>query len=305
MFKDKLLSFFNKPIHLNFGRKPRIAILGVRGMLGSMVAKYLYHEGYPLDVYARFNVSELDDLIYPSDVRLYPINIAYPPLQLQDVKYVINCIGVIKPCIKNEKMAYEVNSNWPARLADLINGKLIHISTDCCYSGRSYSAYNEFSICDADDIYGKSKVRGDHRLQLANNKNAMILRTSIIGLESRHKRSLLSWVFKQDGKRVNGFFNHFWQGVTTLQLAKVIEQIIRKNLFKHGVQHVFSPESISKYALIQLISDTYNLNIDLHLTEAPDRCNRALSTIDLNYLAKFKIPPIDQQLKEAKDVWPW
>ena len=94
-------------------------------------------------------------------------------------------------------------------------------------------------------------------------KIGMALRTSIIGEENGQSRSLLEWAKSQDRKEVNGFTNYLWNGVTTVYLAEIIETILLKNLYQKGLFHIHSPNTVTKYELLQLFDLVYKLNLKI------------------------------------------
>jgi dTDP-4-dehydrorhamnose reductase len=147
---------------------------------------------------------------------------------------------------------------------------MIHITTDCVFSGKDGS-YNELSEHDETNDYGMSKSLGELC-------NATIIRTSIIGEEVQNKRSLLEWVKSNKGKDINGFVNHFWNGVTCLELSNVIYKIINEKLYWNGVRHIFSPKSVSKFELVSMINEVYNLNIKINPFET-ENVDKTITTI--------------------------
>lgn len=269
----------------------KIFIFGSNGMLGNYVKSYLsqhYEIIYNLtrnnyDL-SKLNIHSLEDLL---------IN---KTLEKDDV--VINCAGVIPQASKqrsvNSKLYFTVNSLFPvilSQLCDKYGAKMIHITTDCVFSGKD-GQYNELSVHDETNDYGMSKSLGELC-------NATIIRTSIIGEELTNKRSLLEWVKSNKSKEINGFTNHFWNGVTCLQLVKIIHKIINKNLYWLGVRHVFSPRSVSKFELISLINEVYNLEIKVNPFET-EKVNKTLTTIyETNGL--FNIPDLKEQIVEIID----
>ena len=166
---------------------------------------------------------------------------------------------------------------------------MIHITTDCVFSGIN-GKYDELSIHDSKEIYGISKSLGEV-------DQVTIIRTSIIGEEIRNKYSLLEWIKSNKGKEINGYVNHFWNGVTCLELAKVIEYMIRNNYFWKGVRHIYSPEIVSKYELITMINEIYELDIKLHKCET-EKCDRSLMSI--YDILMFKIKPLREQIRELR-----
>ena len=92
---------------------------------------------------------------------------------------------------------------------------------------------------------------------------ALVLRTSFIGEELYHKRSLVSWLFSKKGKTIDGYLNCQWNGVTCISLARIVSDIIFNHKYTIGLRHVFSPNTISKFELCSLISSVYDLNINI------------------------------------------
>lgn len=189
---------------------------------------------------------------------------------------IINCAGIIpQKTSKNDYKKYiKVNTLFPHKLYDIIerynkqdnqdkydkyNLKLIHITTDCVFDG-SRGNYTENDIHTATDIYGVSKSLGEP-------KNATVIRTSIIGEELSGKKSLIEWVKSNKDSEINGYTNHYWNGVTCLTLANFIKYIIENRLFWSGVKHIHSEDSVSKYHLCCYINEIYNLNIKINKYE--------------------------------------
>ena len=166
----------------------RILVLGATGMLGSAVLKVLADDRR-FDVWGSARDSRKVPLlpvrntekivtginVLDSDSLTFIFNKVKPDV-------VINCIGLIKQVAdaNNPLVALPVNSLLPHRIADLCelgNCRLIHISTDCVFSGKR-GLYNETDISDAEDLYGKSKYIGE----VIDRRNTITLRTSIICL---------------------------------------------------------------------------------------------------------------------------
>lgn len=210
---------------------------------------------------------------------------------------VINCIGMIKPEVDKYgvKSAIEVNSIFPHVLANIceeLQFPLIHITTDCVFSGKKGN-YTEKDPHDALDVYGKTKSLGEP-------ENCTVIRTSIIGEEVGQARSLVEWIKSNAGKTVNGFTNHLWNGVTCLQLSKVVEQIARRSSFWKGVRHVYSPTAVNKLELVKMVNDIYNLGITVIPTQAKEACDRTL-TNDILTHSGYDIPELYIQIQEMKE----
>ena len=101
-------------------------------------------------------------------------------------------------------------------------------------------------------------------------------------------------IISQDGKTINGYVNHYWNGVTCLTLAKIIDTIIKKKLFWSGIKHIHSPKSCTKYQLLLLIIEKYKLNIKVNKFKCKHSCNRILSSVNP---LKIKIQDIQQQIQ--------
>ena len=188
----------------------KLTVFGANGMLGHTVCEYFKSKGNEVIKVTRSNF----------DIAKEPHQKSEEFIKNSDL--VINCAGVIKPRIKDMTIedVLRVNSVFPHNLAKVCsnqNIKMIHITTDCVYTGNKGN-YNEDDLFDADDIYGLTKNAGEP------GNNCMVLRTSILGEENGQSRSLLEWVKSQKGKEVNGYTNHFWNGVTTLYLAERSEE---------------------------------------------------------------------------------
>lgn len=263
-----------------------ILLLGSTGMLGQYIKKYFKQQN--IFNIIPFSRNELD-VENTSKEELQNI------IKDNEIDYIINCVGMIKPQIKKYSMAsaIKVNSLFPFLLDDAVKNTkttLIHITTDCVYSGclEKGKSYNEKYLHDVEDDYGLTKFLGEPQ-------DSMVIRTSIIGEEVNQQRSLIEW-FKscKDGK-ANGFTNHYWNGVTCLQLSKIIHQLIHDNQLWVGKRHIYS-DIVDKFELLTLINNAFNLNVDISKVEGSQYCNRSLSSIyeNVNKLT------LKQQLDELK-----
>jgi dTDP-4-dehydrorhamnose reductase len=266
----------------------KIYVLGYKGMLGRYVYSYLKSEGHFTIGVSR---NEMDVTKLLSAEALLKTELFNKFLRKGDI--IINCIGTIKPQVDKlgTLTAIQVNSIFPHILANACESKgykMLHITSDCTFSGKDGN-YNENSPHDCTDVYGKTKSLGEP-------SNCTVVRTSIIGEEIDTQRSLIEWVKSQDGKSINGFTNHRWNGLTCYQTAKIFEDIIRNNKYWNGVRHIFSPNTLNKYELVSAIIDVLNLNINVAPVEAPIKCDRSLSTIYTDIT--FEIPDIHTQIQE-------
>jgi len=272
----------------------RVLILGATGMLGNAVAKHFQKKD--VDLYFSYrNPHVIFDTKSDKPISYYPEAFPFetkaPFIELPYADYVINCIGVIKPFIeKNPIESIEVNSIFPRALANYCEKnkmKLIQITTDCVFSGKD-GPYTEDSPHDALDDYGKTKSLGEP-------KNCMVLRTSIIGEEIHKGASLISWVNTLEGQEANGFTNHWWNGMTTEQYAKVCSTIIEKDLFENGTFHLFS-NRINKHDLVKKIAERFDIDVKLNKYEAPVVVDRTLAS-NKSLINKLNIPSIEEQIE--------
>lgn len=265
----------------------KVLVLGSTGLLGSTVSKHFLK-----------NPKYETVLSYRSKAVSFGSNkVFFDALEtnleaLPDVDYIINCIGIIKPFIDDDRpKSVYINSLFPYKLASYCeqkNIRLIHITTDCVFSGLS-GGYSESSVHDCLDFYGKSKSLGEPT-------NCMVLRTSIIGEEIHKRASLIEWAKLMKNRQVNGFINHYWNGVTTKQYAKICEQIIDGELFSKGIFHLHS-NSVNKFELLQLISERFNLGLEINPYETEIMCNRTLVS-EKNLIHQIHIDTLEKQIRD-------
>ena len=270
-------------------RRFSVVVLGSRGMLGTAVVYDLQRAGHTVRVLDRSQFDAARD----------PIR----QLDLSGVDYVINTLGLINRRLTIEpENFYLVNSVFPRILADYCAARavrLIHISTDCVFDGRG-GLYTEESEPTATDLYGRSKALGEPA-------NCLVIRTSIIGPEQRRHYSLLTWFLSQT-TTCSGYVNHHWNGMTTIQLSRVMDQIMQADLYGYGVRHVFS-NGVTKYELLCLMREAYQHNVEIepyHDVLAKD--NRLL-TVHPEFIGQLAIPDLREQiaalppLSDARGHW--
>jgi len=248
----------------------KILVLGASGMAGSTISQYLTKIGYAITAWTRKEFNALVE----------------PPLLLK-YDYVINCIGLIKQKSSDDNLFFRLNDDFPHKLVPKCK-KLFHISSDCVFSGNlaAGKSYCINDVKDAEDSYGKSKAKGEDDL------NAMILRTSIIG-PSKDNFGLFEWFRHTSQNPVKGFVNHWWSGITTLELAKIIDNIIHASTYQIGIKQIAS-ESISKFSLLQLINEIFECQKSIISHTDTNSVNRTLMP-DIQSL------PLRIQLYELKE----
>jgi len=248
----------NKPI--------RVLVLGASGMLGNAVLR-LFSEspGYlafgsarSLETLRLFNITLHPNIFTGVEVD----NVESFARLLEEVKpdVVINCIGLVKQlAVADDPLeAIPINAMLPhqlARMCGAVGARLIHMSTDCVYSGTK-GMYTEDDISDARDMYGRSKSLGE-----VDYPNAITLRTSIIGHELNGTNSLVGWFLAQNGS-VNGFRRAIFSGLPTVEIARLIRDHVIPHSELHGVYNV-SAEPINKYDLLKLVAQEYGKTIEI------------------------------------------
>jgi len=216
---------------------------------------------------------------------------------------VVNCIGIVKQAeaAGDPVASIEVNSLLPHRLARLCVSRgirLIHISTDCVFSGRKGN-YKEEDSPDAEDLYGRTKLLGE-----VGEEGCLTIRTSMIGRELESSHGLVEWFLAQEGKSVKGYKRAFFSGFTTNALAGIIGGIIDEHPNLHGVWHVAS-EPINKYDLLTMVKQVYGLSI---VIEADDTVvvDRSLNGERFGKATGFISPSWPDMLEEMyRDTTPY
>lgn len=248
----------------------RVLVLGASGMLGNAVLRlFAQSQGYlafgsvrssgalqllPSDLHPRIiagvDVENIDSL-----TRLFAV--VHPDV-------VINCVGLVKQLAEADDplTAIPINALLPhrlARLCEVAGARLVHVSTDCVFSGAT-GMYTEADASDAMDLYGRSKYLGE-----VNYRNAITLRTSIIGHELEKARSLLGWFLAQHSS-VKGFKRAIFSGLPTVEIARLIRDHVIPQPDLHGVYHV-SSEPINKFDLLMLVAQIYGKTIEIRVDE--------------------------------------
>lgn len=293
--------------------KKTIAISAPTGMLGSMVYN-IFKDKYNLVLIYRDKdkLKKLDEVyggvskhqkvqynffdLYQDYDNMRSESITFKRIEkltkeIGKIDGFINCAGIIIPhSLISPLNTFFINSALPHILSTVYRDKLIQVATDCVFDGVNGAPYNENSQKSPTDLYGLTKSLGEP------SDKSLVLRTSIIGPEISGSTSLLEWIKSQDRKKVDGYTNHIWNGLTTKHLALVFMQIFdnRSNFPSTGLFHIFSTP-ISKYDLLNKIKDKYNLSIDIKPKEVK-MIDRRLATIhELN--KKLNIPSLDKMLE--------
>ena len=224
----------------------KILILGSSGLIGHQIYTHLES----LDKYKVLGVSRKNK--FPEGSILLDVlnqSALESLLITESPDIVINCVGMlISDSEIYPKIAASLNAELPHRLSEIssrLNFRLIHISTDCVFSGNKGSSYNENDNQDSKSIYGKTKSLGE---SIADSH--LVIRTSVVGPElTDREEELFNWFMCQDGE-ISGYTTAIWSGVTTLELAKRIGEFITSDI--KGIYHLTNNKTISKFELLKL-----------------------------------------------------
>lgn len=282
----------------------KILILGGSGMLGHQLWLHFHatHETWvtvrrSADQFMRLGLFDKAHIVEGADANSFD-SIAGAIRHIKpDV--VLNCVGIVKQ-LKEAKSAVasiSINSLLPHRLGAIcaeIGARLILFSTDCVFSGRRGS-YSEADNPDPIDLYGRSKLLGE----VLSEAHVVTIRSSIIGRELGTAHSLIDWFLSQNGKKIKGFTRAMYTGVTTLEMARVVELILTKQPSLSGLWQVAS-EPISKYHLLTLAKDAFQLQIEIE----PDPafyCDRSLVGTRFNEQTGYRPPTWQEMIRELAD----
>lgn len=216
---------------------------------------------------------------------------------------VVNCVGIVKQdaAAKDHVSSITVNSLFPHRLAQLCRtagARLIHLSTDCVFSGRKGN-YRESDFTDSEDLYGRTKVLGE-----VDYENCLTLRTSMIGRELQSSHGLIEWFLAQRGKTVRGFKRAVFSGFTTTALADVIADIVADHPQLRGTWHV-AADPINKFDLLSLVRQTYELDVEIEADES-FVCDRSLDGGRFRQATGFALQPWPEMITQmAQDTTPY
>lgn len=282
----------------------RILVLGVTGMLGSAVYRSFNHDskyeawGTMRSAGALQHFAEQSRPRLLTGVDVLDQDILISVLERVRPDVVINCVGLIKQLAdaKDPLSALPINAMLPHRLAKLCGlagARLIHVSTDCVFSGHK-GMYAEHDLSDAEDLYGKSKFIGE----LHDMPHAITLRTSIIGHEIGSHFSLVDWFLSQKAP-VKGYAKAIFSGLPTVELARVMKEYVIPNPELHGLYHV-SVEPIDKLSLLRLVAEVYGHQIQITPDEQV-RIDRSLDSSRFRQATGYLPPTWPELIKMMRD----
>ena len=240
----------------------KILILGGDGMIGHKMVQVLGAQNHEIVISVREkrdlslkSFSSKSKVFFNDFIKDNALNF----LDKVNPDVIINAIGVTIRRGVNDHVSNSIyiNSYFPHQLANwagIHNKRLIHFSTDCVFSG-SEGSYSEDTNPNALDYYGKTKGLGE-----VFSKNAITLRSSMIGPELFNKTELFEWVINNKEKEINGFSRVIYSGVTTVYMARLVADLIENHKDLSGIYNIAS-NPISKFELLHLINDNFDLGL--------------------------------------------
>lgn len=274
---------------VNFNMK--FLVLGATGMAGHTICIYLLEQGHQVIAFSRTPFIYCENVIGDID----DLELLQTIINKGQFDAVINCIGIlINDAEENKHNAVFLNSYLPHYLSYLTKEsktKIIHMSTDCVFSGK-IGSYNENSVRDGETFYDRSKALGE-----IENKKDLTFRNSIIGPDMKEDGiGLFNWFMKQRGE-IYGYKKAIWTGVTTLTLAKAMEQAVNENLT--GLYNLVNNESINKYEMLNLFNKYFKSNsLIINKSDTVD-LNKSLVNTRTDF--DFIVPSYEEMIKDMKE----
>jgi dTDP-4-dehydrorhamnose reductase len=282
----------------------RVLILGGSGMLGHKLWQWLAprFDAYvtfrgAASVYARTGLFDAARAL--SGVSAQDFDSVARAFAAVRPEAVVNCIGVVKQdaAAKDPLVSIAINSLFPHRLAQLARAsgaRLVHLSTDCVFTGRAGN-YDEAAKPDAEDLYGRTKLLGE-----VSGEGCLTLRTSMIGRELAGAHGLLEWFLAQEGVgRVRGFKRAVFSGFTTDALADLLAEVLSTHADLSGVWHA-AADPINKFDLLSLIKESYGLRVEVE----PDEsfiCDRSLDGSRFRAATGIRAPAWPEMIRRMRD----
>ena len=277
----------------------RVLILGATGMLGHVLTEVLAETCETWATVRQSTVSEerSDHVHLLAGVQAESLSSVAQAIARCRPEAVINCIGLIKQLKTSRADLIEINALFPQRLKVLTRcagSRLIHLSTDCVFSGQRGN-YAEDDTPDANDDYGRCKFLGE-----VDGPGCLTLRTSVIGLELTRKVGLIEWFRSNRGRSVKGFKKAIYSGFTTWELSRILQLVLSDFADLQGVWHVAS-SPISKFDLLERYNALAGLGIGLEADEA-FFCDRSLNGRRFQAATGYCAPDWEKMLTELANA---
>lgn len=271
----------------------KVLILGSSGLIGHQIYNYL-------DANSNFDLEDISYRNKPNNqtIQLDATNEYNFLKAIEEISpdFIINCIGILideaDRCMEKTIFLNALLPHKLKKLADNINARLIHMSTDCVFSGLKGSSYIETDSKDGRDTYAKTKGIGE---VICNNH--LTIRTSVVGPELKDNGSeLFSWFMRQSNS-IQGFTDVYWSGVSTIELAKAVHWAINNDLT--GLYHITNNDRISKNDLLRLFRKFTNKDIEIHPLNGK---NIDKSFIDTRCLINYEIPSYEKMVSDMIEL---
>jgi dTDP-4-dehydrorhamnose reductase len=286
----------------------RVLVLGGAGMLGHKVCQVFRRR---FDTWATvlpgyrapggYQILDADHLL--DGVDAFQLDTVVRAMAEVRPDAVINGIGIIKHlrAAKDPIVSLAINSLFPHQLANLCRAcgcRLVHMSTDCVFSGRK-GMYTEADVSDAEDLYGRTKYLGE-----VDAPGCLTVRTSIIGRELDTSNGLIEWFLAQKGGKVPGYRRAVFTGFTTAALARILADVLENHPQLSGLYHV-SSDPITKFDLLSLVNEVYGLGIRIE-PDCEFTCDRSLDSSRFRSASGFRPPTWEEMIQEMhRDPTPY
>ncbi len=283
-------------------------VLGAEGMLGHTLLRVL-EGGGAVDVVgsARAGAAPLLAFDAERDSPRALLRAAGKPT------LVINAIAVLTAELREggaraRERARVVNAEFPHRLCEAaraVGANVLLVSSDAVF-GPEHGSCVESMPPDAKDAYGASKREGEVWAG-----HVLNLRCSLVGPDPQRGRGLLEWVLRQPrGGAIDGFTDQRWNGVTTLQLARLCASLAAPGLFarvrgESPVHHLCTNETTTKYELVRLLAEAFRPDVRVAAVASGHPITRELAT-ELRSLPELlgSDRPLADALTELRDERP-
>lgn len=254
-----------------------LLVLGGSGLLGSKVVAEAVSRGYSVNAPRRLECDLIDERLLAN--LIYEAN--------KSCRAIINCAGAIPQNCRSTNTMIKLNALVPQNIARSARIPVIHISTDCVFSGKhGFNSVDRFP--DPVDVYGRSKLLGEVKGPLITN-----IRTSFIGLNPFNGAGLLQWLIANKGKEINGWSGAYWSGTSVSILAKfILDALDTEN---NNVEHFATKIGVSKYVLLRLLNEALKLGCEITPVENPCIYRILPPTVIL--------PPIEQAIEELANEY--
>lgn len=277
-----------------------VLVMGATGLLGHHVMRELMPCCTVLGTTQRSELGHEHSRLLDSDCMRFHVDAQQPSVVSRLIDgirpdVVVNCIGIVKSRFEAVPTATAefINGVFPGQLAQLCDrygSRLIHVSTDCVFSGRQGN-YTEQDPPDPIDAYGRTKQQGE-----PNNPSCLTIRSSFIGRECDTANGLVEWLCSQRGGRIHGYKKAIFSGMTAAVLARLIRDLIHNHSHLRGTWHA-AATPISKFSLLTMVNQLLDLNVRIEPDESVV-CDRSLDGSRLSARTGFQAPSWPQMISE-------